>query len=210
MLIDRFECPPISTNSYVLACPTTKKAAIIDPSQDSSFSIQAKVESDGLIPTAIFLTHSHWDHIIEVKKIKDLFQIPLYCHKLDAQNVEKPGSDGLPVLFAVEGCKVDHFFSDGFEGMVGEMKYIIIHTPGHSPGGVCIYFPEQKALFSGDTLFQGTMGRLDLPTGKADEMWQSLKKLSSLPPDTDVYPGHGPKTTIEEEKWIEKAKEIFG
>ncbi len=210
MFIDCFECPPISTNTYVVGCPETKKCAIIDPSMDSTFPVQAKIEKDRLIPTAIFLTHSHWDHIMEVKKIHQTYQIPVYCHRLDSENVENPGSDGLPSLHAIEGCKVDHFFEEGVEGFLGKMRYEILHTPGHSPGSVCIYFPAEKVLFSGDTLFQGTMGRMDLPTGKEEEMWDSLRKLSTLPPDTTVFPGHGPKTTIGEEKWIEKAKELFG
>ncbi len=85
----------------------------------------------------------------------------------------------------------------------------VIHTPGHSPGGVCFYLPSEKILFSGDTLFRGTIGNLSLPTARPDLMWDSLKKLAALPPETKVYPGHGGPTTISAEKWIAHAKGKF-
>jgi hydroxyacylglutathione hydrolase len=92
---------------------------------------------------------------------------------------------------------------------VGQLTLTVIHTPGHSPGGVCFYAKEEKVLISGDTLFRGTIGKLNSPTGQAERMWPSLKKLAALPPDVRVYPGHGEGTSIGEENWLARAEEIF-
>jgi glyoxylase-like metal-dependent hydrolase (beta-lactamase superfamily II) len=99
---------------------------------------------------------------------------------------------------------------EGDQIPVGHLNFSVMHTPGHTPGGVCFYEPQQGILFSGDTLFKGTIGNLSFPTCQPDEMWPSLEKLSRLPRATQVYPGHGPATTIKQENWLGRAKDIFG
>lgn len=92
---------------------------------------------------------------------------------------------------------------------MGEFEFVIIHTPGHSPGSICLYDPKHQILISGDTLFKGSIGTLSLPTSQPDRMWPSLEKLGALPVETQVYPGHGEKTCIKDERWLKNAKEIF-
>ena len=199
MIVKRFSTGLIDTNSYLLACSSSKLAVVIDASQNSAEGLMRYVEKHQLKMEKILLTHSHWDHIADVAFLKNHFDIPIYVHQNDAANVEKPGSDGLPLLISIQGIKVDHYLVDGEIIDIGDLHARVIHTPGHSPGGVCFYEEEKKVLFSGDTLFQGTIGRVDLPTARPREMLASLKKLEVLPQETIVYPGHGEKTTIGQE-----------
>lgn len=154
----------------------------------------------------IFLTHSHWDHIADLHLWKEHCQAEVWVHPLDAPNVETPGADLLPSLISFPGVKPDHFFKDQEEFAVFGTKALILHTPGHSPGGVCIYFPEKNVLFSGDTLFKGTIGNTSFPTSDREAMRHSLEKLATLPDNTSVYPGHGPETILGEEFWIKNMK----
>ncbi|HEX2580255.1 MAG TPA: MBL fold metallo-hydrolase, partial [Rhabdochlamydiaceae bacterium] len=166
-------------------------------------------KKDSLTPQMILLTHSHWDHIADVVKLKKLLQVPIYVHSEDAGNLEKPGADGLPLPFPIAATNPDKFLVDGQIIPLGDLKIEVISTPGHSPGGVCFWLRQQKILIAGDTLFKGTIGNISFPTSDPEEMWQSLKKLARLPPDTRVFPGHGPETTIQAESWIARAKERF-
>ena len=209
MLIEIFALGPLLTNTVVVSCEEKHVAAVIDPSFEAEKTVLAYLKKKHLKLEVILLTHSHWDHIAGAKSLKDKSRAPIYIHKLDQGNLEKPGSDNLPLLYAIEGVKADHFVKDGDEIKIGTIKLKVIHTPGHSPGSVCYFAEKEKVLFSGDTLFQGTMGALHLPTSSAEKMWPSLKKLSLLPKDTVVIPGHGEKTTIGKEVWLSKAKEHF-
>lgn len=210
MVIDCFTTGPFETNVYVLGCNKTKEAAIIDPSFDSLPLIAASLKKNALIPKKILLTHSHLDHIADAARVKETYRIPLYIHPLDEANLVAPGSDGLPLFFPIKGTKPTGHLAEGDIVEVGIIKGRVIHTPGHTPGGVCFYFPDEEILISGDTLFQGTIGNLSFPTAEPEKMWDSLKKLAALPPATRVYPGHGPTTTIGDEEWLERAKQLFG
>lgn len=210
MIIQDFPSGPVETNAYIVACPATKKAAIIDPAPGSFEAISQFITSEKLIPTVILLTHSHWDHIADVSKCKKAYNIPVWVHTLDSKNVEAPGADGLTCRVPIEGVDVDHFLEEDEEFTVGEIPFKVLWTPGHTPGGVCFYSAPLNALISGDTLFHRSMGRIDLPTGQPALMWKSLEKLSKLPPETKAYPGHGPTTTIGREAWLSNAENIFG
>jgi glyoxylase-like metal-dependent hydrolase (beta-lactamase superfamily II) len=188
----------------------THKAALIDAPQGSAKQLIERIKELGLSVECLLLTHSHWDHTADAAELKKELGIPLYVHKLDAQNVEEPGSDGLPLLIDIPKAKVDHFLEEGQVIPVGTLSLEVIHTPGHSPGGICFYLNEQNTLISGDTLFQGSIGNLSLPTSEPEKMWQSLEKLAKLPPKTRVLPGHGDETTIGDESWLKNAKEYFG
>lgn len=209
MYIVKFPFGPLQTNAILLGCSKTKKAVIIDASAGCAEPILHKAEEKGSKIEKILLTHSHWDHFADAKELKEKTHAPLYIHTLDAKNLEDPGSDGLPLFIPIEAVSPDHFLSEGDVITVGELKLEVIHTPGHSPGSVCFYLAEQKLLIAGDTLFQGTIGSLSLPTAEPDKMWDSLAKLAKLPPDTRVVPGHGPDTTIGRESWLGHAKEFF-
>jgi hydroxyacylglutathione hydrolase len=209
-MIPTFPSGPLGTNAYLLICPKTQHAAIIDPSPGSAKAITQFCTDYNLVPEKILLTHSHWDHIADVATLKKKYKIPVLIHPLDAPNLEQPGSDKLPCWINFEGVLPDALLNEGDTFAVGSIKVFVIHTPGHSPGGVCFYCPEQKLLISGDTLFKGTIGTLSLPTAQPKLMWDSLKKLAKLPRDTMVYPGHGESTTIGNENWLSKSEELFG
>ena len=209
MLLDIHASGPADTNCYLLGCEETRQAALIDAPAGCLSWVTKHVKKHGLTLQKLLLTHSHWDHLADAKALKDTFSLEIYVHPEDAGNLEKPGSDGLPLFFAIDGAKPDHFLQEGTMISVGKIRLQVLHTPGHTPGGVCFWLPEEKALFSGDTLFQGTIGNLSFPTARPELMWPSLKKLSTLPPDTKVFPGHGDATTIGQESWISNAQQFF-
>jgi hydroxyacylglutathione hydrolase len=200
MLLFKFPSGPLDTNAILFG--EDGKGAAIDPSLGSAEKIIAKAKESGLKIEKILLTHSHWDHIADVHDLKKRTGALLYVHPLDAKNVEVPGSDGLPLYFPILSAHPDHLLQDGEIIKVGALELEVIHTPGHTPGGVSFYLQSQEILFAGDTLFCGCMGRLDLPTGNAQNMWASLKKLAKLPPKTRVISGHGPETEIGKETWM--------
>lgn len=210
MIIQAFPSGPFETNAYVVVCERTKQAAIIDPAPESADQICVYLDKHHFIPEKILLTHTHWDHIADVAICKQQYHIPVYVHEEDRSNLEMPGSDGLPCWISIPAVKADHFFVEGELVTVGELRFIVIHTPGHTPGGICLYSMDDGVLFSGDTLFRGTIGNLSFPTCQPDLMWGSLAKLTKLPPATKVYPGHGESTTIGAENWLPRAKELFG
>jgi glyoxylase-like metal-dependent hydrolase (beta-lactamase superfamily II) len=196
MFIFKFTFGPAQTNALLVGCPLTKKGAIIDPSPGSSSSLLQKMQELGLTVEKILLTHSHWDHFADAALLKRKLNIPLYVHALDVKNLIEPGSDGLPLFFPIEPVEADGFFKEGDVVDVGDLQAEVIHTPGHSPGGVCFYFRSEKCLISGDTLFKGSFGNISFPTSEPEKMWTSLEKLAKLPSETRVVPGHGAETII--------------
>jgi glyoxylase-like metal-dependent hydrolase (beta-lactamase superfamily II) len=207
MFLEKFPSGPLETNAILFGLEGA--GAAIDPSPGSAPKLLAAAEKFGLRIEKILLTHTHWDHIADARLLKEKTGALLYVHPLDAKNIEHPGSDKLPLFFPIPGVVPDHLLHEGENIGVGKLQLRVIHTPGHSPGSVCFYLAAHHLLFAGDTLFSGCMGRIDLPTGNAANMWKSLKKLASLPPETRVVSGHGPDTTIGRETWLEKAEELF-
>jgi len=202
-----FPSGPFETNAYLLSCSETGKGVFIDPAPGSAESLTQA--AGGIVVEAVLLTHSHWDHIGDLKKIKKTFGIPVYVHKNDRGNVVSPGCDGVPLMMKIEGVEPEFDLKEGQVISVGHLNLKVIETPGHTPGGVCFYIEKEKILFAGDTLFKGSIGNLSLATANRADMWQSLEKLEKLPPDTVVYSGHGPSTTIGDENWLPRAREIF-
>ena len=209
MIIEAILSGPFATNAYIAGCPETMEAAIIDPAPESTSAIARALESHKLTPKKILLTHSHWDHIADVPQIKERYGIPVWVHEKDAPNLRKLGADGLPVFSPMPPVEPDEFFREGDEIPVGNLRFAVIHTPGHTPGGVCFYEKKEGVLFSGDTLFQGSIGNLSFPSANPEDMWISLDKLKDLPPETKVYPGHGGSTTIKNESWLPEARRYF-
>ena len=205
-----FPSGPLETNAYVLHCPETKKAAIIDPAPESSLKIFDYIEKEHLDAELLILTHTHFDHIADASTLLKKYPLTTWVHALDAPNLIKPGSDRLPLFMAIEGVIPDFYFKEGDTLALGHLQIKVIHTPGHSPGSVCFYLPDYNLLISGDTLFKGSIGTLSLPTAQPELMWESLKKLAGLPAGTAVYPGHGPSTTVGQEPWLKDAKKYFG
>ncbi|NGX57120.1 MAG: putative metallo-hydrolase [Chlamydiae bacterium] len=210
MIIKAILSGPFETNAYVIGCPATKEAAIVDPAPESTSAVVAFLKKENLKPIKILLTHTHWDHIADIPILRNEYDLPIYVHERDAQNLRQPGSDGLPLFGAMESIEPEHLLKEGDQVSVGDLNFRVIHTPGHTPGGICFYEENKGILISGDTLFKGTIGNLSFPTASPDDMWDSLKKLNDLPPETKIYPGHGLETTIEEESWLPNAKQYFG
>ncbi len=198
------------TNAYVLGCDKTLQAFGVDAPQDSLEWYKHVCAHHHLTLTHLLLTHSHLDHIAEAAEIQKHFKCKILLHKADEKNLNQPGSDGLPLMFSIEKATVDEYVIEGQIIQVGDLEIHVIETPGHTPGGVCFYIPRQGILFSGDTLFKGTIGNLSFPTARVEKMWPSLHKLAKLPRNTVVYPGHGSPTTIQDEPWLSKAEEFFG
>jgi glyoxylase-like metal-dependent hydrolase (beta-lactamase superfamily II) len=209
MIVYKFPSGPLETNAILVGCPNTKRGAVIDPSLGSTEAILQFAATAGLAIEKILLTHSHWDHFADVHELKMKTSSLLYVHSSDAKNLEHPGSDGIPLFFPIHGAKPDRLLKDGDCIQVGELKIEVIHSPGHSPGSICYYLQEQGLLFSGDTLFQGSIGNLHLPTAEPHHMWASLRKLAKLPKETRVIPGHGDDTSIGDESWLDRAEKIF-
>ena len=203
MFIQVFPSGPYSTNAYLAVCPATLHTAIIDPAPSSFEKISSFIKDRGFVPKAILLTHSHWDHIADVAAFQAAYSIPVYIHSLDVPNLEKPGADGLPFWIPISPVKPDVLFEENGQVQIGHLNFQVIHTPGHSPGSSCFYEKSHGVLFSGDTLFQGTMGNVSFPTSEPKKMRSSLAKLSQLPQETRVLPGHGDETTIgKEANWL--------
>ena len=172
------------------------KAWIVDPGQEPERIIDTLAKK-GLEPAAILLTHAHFDHISAIPGLLEKFpDLPVYVHQKDAPMFGHPLNQLQPEYpsFAKPKNLANLNSLDSLEGLE------ILETPGHTPGGVCYHFPAMKLLLSGDTLFAGSVGRTDLPGGDMATLMDSLQKLTALPDDTLVIPGHGPHTTIAAEK----------
>jgi glyoxylase-like metal-dependent hydrolase (beta-lactamase superfamily II) len=193
----------VGTNCYVLACPETLKAMIIDPGAFNAAEVDnilGIISQHGLIPQYILNTHGHIDHIAGNSQLKKATRAELLIHSSDARMLLSGASNG-SLLFGQElvSPPADKLLEDWQAIELGNLLIRVIHTPGHTPGCICLYV--DKTLFSGDTLFAGSVGRTDLPGGSEEQIIQSIKqKLMILPEDTLVRPGHGPRTTIGREK----------
>ncbi|MEC8306652.1 MAG: MBL fold metallo-hydrolase [Chlamydiota bacterium] len=209
MEIECISCPPLGTNSFLVTCPNSRKSIVIDPGRGSDRHWHDfLVKKDGWIEE-IWLTHSHWDHIADCADLLLRWHCGLLIHEADKANLIEPGIDGLPIPIPISESVPTRCIRDKELLTIGNMHAIVYHTPGHSPGGVCFYFEKEGVLFSGDTLFNGGMGTLALPRTCRQDLMNSLKKLSKLPPETYVYPGHGKPTTIGESSWIQDPEKRF-
>jgi len=189
----------LQTNCYLVFDKETKKAVIIDPGDDAQFVIR-RIRDLGLKPQFILVTHGHFDHILAVLELKLILKIPFLAHQKDEFLIKRGGRTA---DFFIKGesnltPKVDKYIKEGDEILFGKERLKVKETPGHSPGGVV--FLGKGVCFSGDTLFKQAVGRTDYSYGSTPDIIKSLKVLFNLPEETIVYPGHGSRTTIGEEK----------
>jgi len=190
----------LRSNSYVVYDDVSREAVIIDAGDDS-WKILEVIQTLKLKPKAIYATHGHFDHVMAVDDLRDSLKIPFYIHAddLDVLSIGKEMTKRFLGIEISDPPKPDGFVKENDIITVGGEQLKVIHTPGHSRGSVCYY--HDKLLFSGDTLFQGSIGRTDAPGGDARQIVKSIvDKLFILPDDVNVLPGHGPPTTIGWEK----------
>ena len=198
MIIGKLELGPFATNCYIVGSESGREGMIIDPG-DKAEQILKKVESMGLDIKLIVLTHGHIDHIGGLKKIKEATGAEVAIHADDARSLRKQPLSIIFGLFYPTPPPPDRLLNDGDSVDVGDLHFEVLHTPGHTPGGICLL--GEGVVFSGDTLFNCSVGRTDLPGGSYDKLMGSIQtKLMMLPDDTIVYPGHGGETTIGAER----------
>ena len=201
MILQTLLVGPLGVNCYILADETTREAMVVDPGGNARDILNA-LQHHRLKVTAIVNTHAHFDHILALNEIRATTHAPFMLH-----------ADEVPVLAAAKAsaasfgmgisppAPADRLLKDGDTVVVGALLFKVLHTPGHTPGGICLL--EEKNVFVGDTLFQGSIGRTDFPGGDYATLMSSIRdKLLPLADDTIVYPGHGTSTTIGEEKQL--------
>jgi len=169
-----------------------KDAILIDPSMGERVALDAAKEQ-GLRIVEILNTHGHPDHVAGNAAVKEATRARLAIHRLDAYRLG-PGKP--PTQITVPPAAPDDLIDEGPLRFVADVDLVAMHTPGHTEGSTCFYLASQKSLFSGDVLFKGNVGRVDLPGSDAQAMERSLERVAALPPETSVYPGHGELTTI--------------
>lgn len=199
--INAFCLGPINTNAYLLYNDT--EAILIDAPHDTLTHIEPFLENNHLALTALLLTHGHWDHIAGAKEIREKLKPKVYAHSADKAWIEDPSlmNNILPSKFHIQSVKVDEWLEENSQlELLGEV-FEVRHVPGHAPGNILFYNKNLASAFVGDAIFQGSIGRYDLPGGNYKELIHSIKtNIYSLPEDTVLYSGHGPSTTVGQEK----------
>lgn len=195
MKIIQMEVGNLGTNCYIVWCENTKKAVVIDPGGNPD-RILAAVQKEGLNVEAVINTHGHADHVLANTKVQEATGAPLWIHAADAEMLGSGSRNLSAFLGGATSCgTADRRLSDGEVLQIGEFSLKVLHTPGHTPGGICLL--ADRTVFVGDTLFAESIGRTDFPGGSYAQLIQSIKdKLMALADDVKVYPGHGPATTI--------------
>jgi hydroxyacylglutathione hydrolase len=199
MILIRLVVGPLQVNCFILADEKTKDAVVIDPGDDAA-DILKIVKDKGLAVKYIVNTHGHFDHIGANKAVKEATGAELLTHEADAQLLASASLQARAFgMNAETSPPPDRFVKHGDVIAAGEVSLEVLHTPGHSPGGICLL--EQGMVFTGDALFAGSIGRTDLPGGDLKALLHSIKtNLMVLPDETKVFSGHGPASTIGEER----------
>lgn len=191
----------IGTNCYLVINEETKESVMVDPGAYPA-KVKNAVKEQGLKLKAVLLTHAHFDHIMGLSDVMEDVKVPVYVEEADLPMMTD-GESNLSSTYVRGGYRFEEavLVSDGQQLEIAGFQFRVIHTPGHTPGGCCYYMEQEGVLFSGDTLFQTSVGRSDFPGGSASALVRSVKeKLLVLPEETHVYPGHMEETTIGYEK----------
>ena len=194
-VVDRFELGPIGTNCYVVRSERgAREAVVVDPSGDAA-TIRLELAGMGATCSGILVTHSHWDHILGLADLAEGTGVSVYGPEAEAAVLESPNDYFAGMGVSLRGWKPETLLAGGETIEVAGISFEVVSVPGHSPGHLAYY--TDGALLSGDVLFAGSVGRTDLPRGDWDELLASIRSLAErYPPETVVYPGHGPETTI--------------
>ena len=196
MKIRQYVVSVCATNCYFAINDDTKEVLIIDPGA-SAKQLAEKVREQSLKPAGILLTHGHFDHAAAAEELAQLLDVKIYAHEAERETLEAPGLNLSGWEGKMENYRADVYLKDEQELELAGFKVRVLLTPGHTVGGCCYYFMEQGVLFSGDTLFEGSIGRTDFPKGSASQLIRAInEKLMILPDETAVYSGHGDMTSI--------------
>lgn len=200
MKVEKFVTGIISTNCYLVINEDTKQAVVIDPAACPSY-LMSHIKSEGLKIEAILLTHGHFDHIMGIDGFLSEFDVPVYVHEEDADAMEDPVLNQSSTYTSGYTFGKARYLRDRQTLELAGYTFQVIHTPGHTKGGCCYYVASEGVLFSGDTLFQNSVGRTDFVNSSISDLVHSVReKLFLLPDDTMVYPGHMGETKIGHEK----------
>ncbi|AKL93927.1 Zn-dependent hydrolase [Clostridium aceticum] len=192
MEVKKFVVGMNETNCYIIYDKNTLEALIIDPGDEEKVLIQY-IDKHALKPQGILLTHYHYDHIGGVEGLKRKYHCPVYAHKKEVEGLQKPeinrsNLDGRTPVSVTP----DKLLSDGDTIFIGTIVLEVIHTPGHTPGGICLKVKDSNIIFTGDTIFSDDLGRTDLEGGSEESLKRSItNKVSKWPENTMIYPGHG-------------------
>jgi glyoxylase-like metal-dependent hydrolase (beta-lactamase superfamily II) len=200
MILEGFPTGMFQENCFIAGCAETKEALIVDPGDDPQ-DILAALERNDLTAKLIVVTHEHIDHIGAVEAVREATKAPVAMHAIAYDGTAGQSQTAL-MLTGRPSPRIsppEVFLDEGQDVQVGRLKFQVLFCPGHTPGHICLY--GEGVLFSGDVLFQLSIGRFDLPGGDGPQLLRSIRdKLWLLPDDTIVLPGHGPATTIGQEK----------
>ncbi len=198
MILKNLVVGPLATNCYIIGSESNKEGMIIDPGDEAEVILR-NVKDLELAIKFIVLTHGHIDHIGALKEVKEATGAEVAIHTDDAQALQENSVSTLLGLSYPTPLPADRLLKDGDSMDIGDLHFLVLHTPGHSPGCICLL--GQGVMFSGDTLFNYGIGRADLPGSNYSQLMNSIHtKLMILPDKTTVYPGHGPDTTIGAER----------
>jgi len=199
---------PLETNCYLIADREAGEGIVIDAPWKVEDTIAGWAREMGITVRWIVCTHGHWDHTMGLADLMAATGAGAACHAEDAGMLEHPSFAPFSFPFTLIPITPGRLLAEGDVVEVGAHRFSVLHTPGHTPGCICLYAAEDHVLFSGDTLFAGTCGRVDLPGGDPETMVRSLLRLRELPADTTVYPGHGPDTRLGNERWLQRVDEM--
>jgi len=190
----------VETNGYLVM--RGKAAFVVDAPEGMADWIEEHGRNFTGRWTGLFLTHGHWDHIVDAARIQKRFRMPVFIHRDSAPLLEDPSVQAAFNPFCrVDACRPERVLEREIEIAEVDCRVRLFHCPGHCPGSLCFYFPEDGILFGGDVLFAGGVGRWDLPGGSRETLFHGItKNLLTLPDETRIYPGHGPSTTIGQER----------
>lgn len=198
--VESYVVSDFGTNCYFVINAETKEMLIVDPG-DNATMLAAKIEDEQLKPVAILLTHGHLDHASAAEELAQKFEVKIYAHEAEKETLEDARMNLTAAFGAAKEFHADVFLKDDEILELIGCKIKVLFTPGHTPGGCCYYFNDQRILFSGDTLFCESVGRTDFPGGSSSTLIRSIReKLLNLSDDIKVYPGHMAQTSIGTEK----------